>query len=173
MLTLKQERFVQELIKGKSQREAYRIAYPKSNNWKDDTVDQVACRLFKNVKVHARYDELMAEAIRPGVEDAESVRRMILETEMAIATANMGDLFEVVEDADGTLLQKAKSPESIKKFDMRAVKSYRFDSRGRIILELYDKQPAINSLKEMYNLVSDDEKEAIEIVLHKSEGYAE
>ena len=115
----------------------------------------------------------MAEAIRPGVEDAESVRRMILETEMAIATANMGDLFEVVEDADGTLLQKAKSPESIKKFDMRAVKSYRFDSRGRIILELYDKQPAINSLKEMYNLVSDDEKEAIEIVLHKSEGYAE
>lgn len=59
MLTLKQERFVQELIKGKSQREAYRIAYPGSAKWKESSVDCKASILFSNGKVKERYDELL------------------------------------------------------------------------------------------------------------------
>jgi len=57
-LTQKQERFVQELIKGKSQREAYRIAYPSSKKWKDNVVDVKALELLKNGKVKVRYEEL-------------------------------------------------------------------------------------------------------------------
>ncbi len=170
MLTAKQEKFIQELVKGKSQREAYRAAY-SAGRMKEKTIDTHASRLFKKGEIRARYNELMAEAIKPAIDDAESVRRMIIETEMAIATANMGDLFEVRETDDGALVQKAKSPESIKKFDMRAVKSYRFDSKGHIILELFDKQPAIQCLKEMYDLVSEDEQEQISVVLSKAEGY--
>lgn len=63
MLTLKQEAFVQELVKDKSQREAYRIAYPRSQAWKDKTVDEAASRLFKNSKVSARHKELMQKII--------------------------------------------------------------------------------------------------------------
>lgn len=167
MLTQKQEKYVQELIKGKSQREAYKIAYPNSVNWKPNSIDNKAASLYRNEKVKARYDELM----RDSIEDAESVRKTIIDTEMAIATANMGDLFDVVADEDGMLIQRAKSPEALEKFDMRAVKSYKFDRNGHILLELYDKQPAINCLKEMYKLVDESQNDAIEIVLKGAGDY--
>ena len=59
-LTPKQEMFVQALIAGKSQREAYKEAY-NAANMKDKTIDEKACRLFANTKVRARYDELVEE----------------------------------------------------------------------------------------------------------------
>ena len=59
-LTQKQEKFVQALISGKSQREAYKEAY-NAANMKDSTVDSNACRLLNNSKVAARYEELRAE----------------------------------------------------------------------------------------------------------------
>lgn len=62
MLTAKQEKFVQNIIKGMSQREAYRIAYPKSKTWKDESVDCEACKLFANTKVSQRYKELQERA---------------------------------------------------------------------------------------------------------------
>ena len=61
MLTQKQEKYVQELINGKSQRVAYREAYPSSRKWKDKNVDSRASNLLKNDKVLARYLELKDE----------------------------------------------------------------------------------------------------------------
>lgn len=58
MLTAKQEKFVQELIKGKSQREAYRIAYPTSLKWLDTSIDCEAAKTLKIPKVLQRYNEL-------------------------------------------------------------------------------------------------------------------
>lgn len=69
-LTLKQEKFVQELIKGKSQRESYRIAYPTSKKWKDNVVDVKASELLKNGKVKVRYDELNGKIIKRAEEKA-------------------------------------------------------------------------------------------------------
>ena len=60
-LTAKQEKYVQGLISGLSQREAYRKAYPNATQWKDSTVDENASRAIKNSKILARYQELMAE----------------------------------------------------------------------------------------------------------------
>lgn len=59
-LTPKQEKFVQGLITGLSQREAYKQSY-NTKNMKDKTVDERACRLFKEYKIKARYQELMNE----------------------------------------------------------------------------------------------------------------
>lgn len=59
-LTAKQELFVQGLISGMSQREAYRKAYPKTK-MKDKSVDESASHLLKNFKVLSRYNELMDE----------------------------------------------------------------------------------------------------------------
>ena len=59
-LTQKQEKFVQALISGKSQREAYKEAY-NAANMKDTTIDKRACELLKNGKVAERYEELRAE----------------------------------------------------------------------------------------------------------------
>lgn len=58
MLTPKQEKFVQNIVKGMSQREAYKNAYD-AKNMADDTIDNKACKLFKTDKIRARYDELI------------------------------------------------------------------------------------------------------------------
>ena len=58
-LTANQEKFTQEMIKGKSQREAYHIAYPNSKKWKEESVDSKASTLFANVKVQKRYRQLI------------------------------------------------------------------------------------------------------------------
>ena len=61
MLTIKQEKFVNNLVKGLSQRKAYRAAFPNSKKWKDETVDNKASKLFNSDEVKARYEELHTE----------------------------------------------------------------------------------------------------------------
>ena len=59
-LTTKQELLIQGLIKGYSQREAYKMAY-EADNMKDTTIDVRACELFKDSKIQVRYEELIKE----------------------------------------------------------------------------------------------------------------
>lgn len=59
MLTVKQEKFIQNIVKGKSQREAYKDAY--NATYKDSSIDSKASTLFNSEKVQARYKELMQE----------------------------------------------------------------------------------------------------------------
>ena len=61
MLTSKQEKYVQGLVAGLSQRQAYIQAYPKASDWKENSVDRQASTLLKNPKVLARYNDLMEE----------------------------------------------------------------------------------------------------------------
>lgn len=60
MLTAKQEKFIQNIVKGMSQREAYKDAY-NAKNMKDESIDVEACKLFNDTKVSIRYKELMEE----------------------------------------------------------------------------------------------------------------
>lgn len=55
------EKFVQCLIAGMSQRKAYKEAFKQSGKWKDSTVDNKACKLFRESEIKARYEELQAE----------------------------------------------------------------------------------------------------------------
>ncbi len=59
-LTPKQELFVQGIISGLSQRQAYRQAY-KAKKMSDETVDVRASKLLKEYKVSTRYRELLKE----------------------------------------------------------------------------------------------------------------
>ena len=59
-LTTKQEIFVQRLIEGYSQREAYKFAY-NCEKMKDTTIDVEASKLLSNPKVSIRYEELKNE----------------------------------------------------------------------------------------------------------------
>lgn len=59
-LTIKQERFVQNLLVGMSQREAYKNSY-NAKKMSDKTIDSKASLLFSQDKVRARYDELVEE----------------------------------------------------------------------------------------------------------------
>lgn len=71
MLTPKREKFVQNLIQGMSQREAYKNSF-SAKNMSDKTIDNNAYRLFKNTEVRARYDEL-----RGKIEDAQETRAIM------------------------------------------------------------------------------------------------
>lgn len=57
MLRPKQEKFIQNIINGMSQRQAYKDAYnPK---YKDEIIDIRASELFNSSKVQVRYQELL------------------------------------------------------------------------------------------------------------------
>ena len=60
-LTAKQERYVQGLVAGLSQRQAYIKAYPNARKWNDNSVDSRASNLLKTDKVLTRYNELLDE----------------------------------------------------------------------------------------------------------------
>ena len=59
-LTTKQEIFVQRLIEGYSQREAYKFAY-NCEKMKDSTIDNNAYKLMQNNEVLTRYNTLIRE----------------------------------------------------------------------------------------------------------------
>lgn len=56
-LTPKQEKFVELIMEGKSQYEAYIEAYPKAKKWQRNTVDSRASVLVKNKKIAKRLEE--------------------------------------------------------------------------------------------------------------------
>lgn len=56
-LTPKQEKFIQNVVSGMSQRQAYKDAY--NNNMTDKQVDEEACKLFNSPKINQRYQELI------------------------------------------------------------------------------------------------------------------
>jgi hypothetical protein len=58
-LTKPQETFIQELLKGNTQRQAYLKAYPSKKKWKESSVDTAASNLLKNDKVKTRYTEVL------------------------------------------------------------------------------------------------------------------
>lgn len=66
------EIFAQEVAKGMSQRRAYRVAFPKSVKWKDETVDSKASVLANSEKVLERINEIKekasSEAIKTAIE---------------------------------------------------------------------------------------------------------
>ena len=65
------EKFAQCIASGMSQRKAYRAAFPKSVNWKDETVDSKASVLSKNDKVVERLGELAKESSSKAVMTAK------------------------------------------------------------------------------------------------------
>lgn len=70
MLTPKQENYVQNLVKGMSQRDAYKNSYD-AKNMKDTTIDNKASELFKKGEIRARYDELVKRLEDAAIMDAK------------------------------------------------------------------------------------------------------
>jgi phage terminase small subunit len=70
MLTAKQEAFVQKIIEGYSQADAYRSAY-NTKRMSDKTVWENASRLMADSKVTARVTELRNELAKPSIMSAQ------------------------------------------------------------------------------------------------------
>lgn len=70
MLTANQEKFVQNIIQGMNQADAYRSAYP-NQRMTDKTIWESASKLMKNPKVIARLTELRNELAKPSIMTAQ------------------------------------------------------------------------------------------------------
>lgn len=84
MLTPKQEKFVQGIIEGKSQADAYRAAY-NTKNMTDKTIWEESSRLMQDPKVSTRVTELRnqvnASTIMSARERMEWLTKLINNTE--------------------------------------------------------------------------------------------
>ena len=126
------EKFVQSLITGVSQRKAYRSAYPNSEKWKDDVVDQKASKLLnENGKVLARYQELQEEskstAIMAAIERKKWLSGLIRGEEEK--TENKLKAIDILNKMDGEYTQKIELSKPIDD-SLKEMEEY-FESRTK------------------------------------------
>jgi phage terminase small subunit len=99
MLTPKQELFVQSIIKGMSQADAYRTAYA-TKNMSDKTIHEAASRLVADSKVSARLSELREQMTKDTIMSAQK---------------RLEWLTEVIGDKDVSIGDKLKAADIMNK----------------------------------------------------------
>lgn len=92
-LTQKQERFVQELIKGETQRAAYKIAY-NASKMSNKSIDEAASKLLKNTKVATRYNQLKSKVIKRAEEKAIITAEEVLREIASIAKDDISNYLD-------------------------------------------------------------------------------
>lgn len=164
-LTDNQERFVQELIKGKSQREAYRIAYSKCKAT-DKTVDEYACRLLHNSKVIARYNELHDRLIKEAEDECIVTAKEVLRELKRVGFADIKDFLSfrtektVVgydKDSGEPIFDYAPVIELIdsNNVDGKAVQEVSLSAKGTFSFKLHDKMAALDKLGKYLGMFTD------------------
>lgn len=119
MLNTKQEQFIQNIVKGMSQREAYKDAY--NAKYKDEAIDSKASNLFNSDKVQVRYKELMDQLEADSIMSAKE--RMIWLTEVIKDVQKEGVRVKTIDNdfviGEGTadLSTKMKAIDILNKMD--------------------------------------------------------
>jgi len=108
-LNVKQQRFVNLLVNGKSQREAFIEAGYKGKN--EAIIDSLASRLLSNEKV-AKYYELQSEKLRKAIESKTEVS--VLKTVSELARIGYADPINIFDDG-GNLKEIKDMDENIRR----------------------------------------------------------
>ncbi|MCI8466973.1 MAG: hypothetical protein HFI08_02115 [Bacilli bacterium] len=124
MLTIKQEKFVQNLINGMSQREAYKNSY-NASKMKDKTIDDKASLLFKQEEIRARYEELAKKLEDQSIMSAKErmkwlskvVNGEIKEKVSMIVTDKDGNQKTIEQDVSSKLKIKIMALDTLNKMD--------------------------------------------------------
>lgn len=110
MLTQNQEQFVQNIIQGMNQADAYRSAYP-NQRMSDKTIWETASKLMANPKVATRLTELRNELAKPSIMSAQ--KRMEWLTQLIQnEEGNTGDklkAIDILNKMDGEYVQKVET----------------------------------------------------------------
>ena len=121
MLTPKQEKFIQNIVKGMSQRQAYRDAY--QNNTTDKQADEEACKLFNSPKINQRYQELINKASEEAIMSAKErmkwltdvINGDIKEKTAVLKTDNEGNSELIEQEFPSKLDTKLKALDTLNK----------------------------------------------------------
>jgi len=151
-LTPKQEKYVQGLFAGKSQREAYVEAYPTAKNWKPESIDVKACQLAKSDKIMLRLKALQDEV----AEEIKAKNIITVEeilTEYAkIAKADIKDFLKfgmkdvIIEGADGSRIKVPTQIVEVKdsdEVDGSLISEVSISKDGTFKFKLHDKLNAL------------------------------
>ena len=93
MLTAKQEKFIQNIVKGMSQREAYKDAYDTSN-MSEGAIDVEASRLMQNPKVALRQKELVDAIAKLSIMSAQERLEYLTEVVKGIPCEKVVQIIE-------------------------------------------------------------------------------
>lgn len=93
MLNAKQEKFINNIVSGMSQRQAYKDAYQV--NYDEDAIDNNASKLFNKGEVQARYKELIEKAQDKAIMSAIERKKWLTEV---IQNIQCEDIYFKTED---------------------------------------------------------------------------
>lgn len=115
-LNVKQEKFVQNIISGMSQRQAYKDAFKV--DYDENAIDSNASTLFKQAKIQQRYKELIEELKEATIMTAKERMIWLSEVVQGIqkekeAVFTDGDV--VIKDVEANLNTKIKALDTLNK----------------------------------------------------------
>lgn len=96
-LTPQQEAFAQSMAKGMRQSEAYRVAYPKSELWKNETVWARASEMMADGKVIVRVNELKGALVEKELWSREQSVAILADIALA-EDSRKGDRIKAVSE---------------------------------------------------------------------------
>lgn len=148
-LSLREEKYVEGLILGQSQRISYRNAF-SCKNFSDKTVDEKASRLFKTGKVQARLKQLRNRIISESEKDTIMDGKEILEELTKTARSSLGDVLNVnVKNNEIDITLKDN-------FDMRNVKEMYLDRNGNLRVKMHSHIDAMKILADLQNVKEEE-----------------
>jgi Terminase small subunit len=146
-LTPQQEKFAQEVAKGRPLADAYRSSYPLSKTWKPESVWPKASSMASDGKVSARVAQLQAAAADRAELDAAEILREI----RRVAISDIAGIMH----ADG----RVKLPHELDAATRAAVASFKIDEYGRIEYKFWDKNSALEKAAKIKGLYELDNKQ--------------
>lgn len=116
-LTPKQEKFIQNIVKGMSQRQAYKDSY--NAKYSDKAIDEKASTLFNSEKVQKRYKELIGkledQAIMTAKERMEWLTNVLKDIQKEDLYANVDGEIEKIGSKNADLTTKLKALDILNK----------------------------------------------------------
>ncbi|MDH5106306.1 terminase [Lentilactobacillus diolivorans] len=110
------EAFVQNLVSGESQRQAYRHAFPHSKHWKDQTVDKRASELVnKNGEVLGRYNDLQKQTADKSVMVSKDRKVTLTKfaNDLKLSPTDRMKAIDLLNKMDGTYVNNVKLTGSV------------------------------------------------------------
>lgn len=146
-LTPKQEKFVQNVFAGMSQREAYKQAFPGSK-MTDKSVDEIACKLIRREKLQHRMMELTAELKERHMVTADAVISELSH----IAFDDISNYLDYYQDGEGNTKVRVKDSQTI---NTKGVAEVTLTKDGTFKFKLYAKDNALIQLGKHLGLFVD------------------
>lgn len=99
MTNERHEAFAQALAQGKTQAEAFRLTYPRSENWKPDSVWSKASVLAKRPEVRARVEYLKARVKERAAKELARIRARVEEGVVEHVLYSLADALKEADEA--------------------------------------------------------------------------